>query len=233
MQKTLEGKKSSWWGICQGGENLYLVELQLYFYGHTNAFGGTVLFSDRIETCPIFSYQPLWLHIEFQNSDKLSCGKMIKWFMLNFAGREKCKGCQSGSWEQMSYSSWGSSIRLSFPISSHHWQPRFSSWRMERGLRCGARWISTVILSAGFLQTWGYHEYLMAVSSQNCSWNTALLSFHLLGACPLYPCVSFWKMTTCKPQRHLGLFVFAVPAGGVFLLAVCAGSTLIHCPPAS
>lgn len=107
-------------------------------------------------TCLIFYHQPLWLHIEFQNSDKLSCGKMIKWFMLNFAGREKCKGCQSGSWEQMSYSSWGSSIRLSFPISSHHWQPRFTSQRMRRGLRFGARWIGTIIWSTRLIETWGF-----------------------------------------------------------------------------
>lgn len=59
---------------------------------------------------------------------------MIEWFMLNFAGREKCKGCQSGSWEQMSYSSWSSSIRLSFPISSHNWQPRFTSGGKGRGV---------------------------------------------------------------------------------------------------
>jgi hypothetical protein len=92
-------------------------------------------------TCLISYQQHLWLHIEFQNSDKLSWGKMIKWFMLNFAGRDKGKGCQSGSWEQMSYSSWGSSIRLSFPVSFHHWQPRFTSWRTGRGLKFGARWI--------------------------------------------------------------------------------------------
>ena len=152
--------------------------------------------------------------------------------MLNFAGREKCKGCQSGSWEQMSCSSWGSSVRLSFPISSHHWQPGFTSWRMGRGLRFGARWVGTV-LSTRLIQTWGYHEYLMVASSQKCLWNTALLFFHMLGASPLYPRASFWKMTTCKLQRHLRLFVFAAPAGGVFLLAVCAGSTLIHCLPAS
>lgn len=148
---------------------------------------------------------------------------MIKWFMLNFAGREKCKGCQSGTCEQMSYSSWGSSIRLSFPISSHHWQPRFTSWRMGRGQRFGARWIDRIISSARLIQTRGYHEYLMVASSQKCLLNIALLFFHLLGASPLYPqaCASLWKMTTCKPQRHLELFVFAAPAGGAFLLAVC------------
>lgn len=85
-------------------------------------------------SCFISYHQPLWLHIEFQNSGKLSSEKkMIKWFMLNFAGREKCKGCQSGSWEQMSYSSWSSSIRLSFPISSHNWQPRFTSGGRGKG----------------------------------------------------------------------------------------------------
>lgn len=155
--------------------------------------------------------------------------------MLNFAGREKCKGCQSGSWEQMSYSSWGSSIRLSFPISSHHWQPRFTGWGMGKGLRFGARWIGTIILSTRLIQTRGYHEYLIEASSQKCLWNIVLLFFHLLEASPLYPRAgaSLWKMTTCKPQRHLVLFVFAVPADGGFLLAVCACGTLIDCPQSS
>lgn len=117
-------------------------------------------------TCLISCHQLQWLHIEFQNSDKLSCGKMIKWFMLRFAGREKCKGCQSGSWEQMSYSSWSSPIRLSFPISSHNWQPRFTSWEKGGGLGLGAMWINTTIPSTRLVQTRSYHEYLMDVSSQ-------------------------------------------------------------------
>lgn len=94
-----------------------------------------VIFNGSIKPCKMpsnnkincesyFYHQPLWLHIKFQNSDKLSLGKMIKWFILDFARREKCRGCHSESSEQMSYSSWGSSIRLSFPISFYRWQPQ-------------------------------------------------------------------------------------------------------------
>lgn len=144
MQKTLEKRKLM---LClsNGGEFVFSWISLVFLWWHCCLWRGSPQLQDR--SCLIFCHQPLWLHIEFQNSDKLSCGKMIKWFMLNFAGREKCKGCQSGSWEQMSYSSWGSSIRLSFPISAYHWQPRFTSWGMGRGLRFGARWIGTIILS--------------------------------------------------------------------------------------
>lgn len=92
------------------------------FYRNVKTY--KMLSNNKINCESYFYQQPLWLHIKFQNSDKLSWGKMIKWLTLNFAGREKCRGCQSGSSEQMSYSSWGSSIRLSFPISSYHWQPQ-------------------------------------------------------------------------------------------------------------
>lgn len=113
----------------------YIKCLHVYMYTFVWLVSQIVIFNGSIKPCKMpsnnkincesyFYHQPLWLHIKFHNSDKLSLGKMIKWFILDFAGREKCRGCQSGSSEQMSYSSWGSSIRLSFPISFCHWQPQ-------------------------------------------------------------------------------------------------------------
>lgn len=103
---------------------VWLVEVKFQFLWECWTLQDAVLSNNKIDYESYFYHQPLWLHIKFQNSDKLSWGKMIKWFILNFTGRQKCRGCQSGSSEQMSYSSRGSSIRLSFPISSYHWQPQ-------------------------------------------------------------------------------------------------------------
>lgn len=156
--------------------------------------------------------------------------KNDKVIYAQFCWKEEIQGCQSGSWEQMSYSSWSSPIRLSFPISSDNWQPRFTSWGKRRGLRLGARWIDTTILSTRRIETRSYHEYLMEVSSQKCLWNLALLCLHRPGTTPLHPCVSLRKLTTHKPQRHLGFFALAAP-DKVLLLATCRCSSLFQYLP--
>lgn len=153
--------------------------------------------------------------------------------MLSFAGREKCKGCHSGSGEQMSYSSRSSSIRLSFPISSHNWQARFTSWGRGRGseiwCQVNRHYYSINSSHADKKLPWIFDGSVFP----ECLWSLALLCFHWPGASPLHPCVSLWKMTTSKPQRHLGFFALAAPAGGMLLLAICACSTLIQCLPSS
>lgn len=150
MQKTPE-KRKLMPCLSKGREFVFswvpVVALWLYWW---LLGGGPPQLQDR--TCLIFSHQPLSVHIEFQNSDKLSCGKNDKVIYAQFLlERRNARAVSLESWEQMSYSSWGSSIRLSFPISSHHWQPRFTGWRMGRGPRFGARWIGTIILSTSLI----------------------------------------------------------------------------------
>lgn len=166
-----------------------------------------------------------------QNSDKLSCGKMIKWFMLNFAEGKNARSCQSGSWEQMSYSSWGQQWEgYHFPSSSHHWQPRFSSWRMERGLRCEMEWIQHCYSISQVLTDMRLPWIFVGSIPELLMKHSIALPF--AEDCPLLSWPSFEKWPLVNHEAF-GIVCFAVPAGGVFLLAVCAGSTLIHCPPAS
>lgn len=152
--------------------------------------------------------------------------------MLNFAGREKCKGCQSGSWEQMSYSSWNSSIRLSFPISSHNWQPRFTSWGKGTGLRLGARWIDTTIPSTRLIQTRSYHEYLMEVSSQKRLWNLAITVLALARSrFTLSMCIfEKWPLINHRGIWDSSLLLLQL-VGGMLLLAICMCGSLIQYLP--
>lgn len=143
---------------------------------------------------------------------------MIKWFILNFAGREKCRGCQSGSSEQMSYSSQGSSIRLSFPISSHHWQPQI--YWIGKG-RTAEFWCQVSRHYYSINQTcidkrlpWIFDRKFFPEVLVECS--KAVLSFAEKGL-PIYLLWIPLKTAICKPLRFLIYFMCA----RLFHSAVC------------